>query len=342
MKLYKLVKKKKIKSVTSKLLKNKSDEIISKVIYTGICGSDLSVYLGNHPYKKAPVVLGHEFLGKVQTNGSKIKKLKKNDLITSLPYNYCGNCSFCKKKLTNHCTNKTTPSYKKWNGTFAEYFLSKKNSTYKINKKINLLDGVMMEPFAICNHAINLTANKKIRNILILGAGNTGLATLMLLKIKIEYKKLGVVDIHSSRKSVTKKLGASYFVKYNSKNFLKQISQKTFKEGVDLIFVACDYNKVINDAIKIINPKGTIVIISYFKKSFDIDYNLIVKKEIVIKGSFLSTLGDFKDVERLILKKKLKPRKIISDIYPLKKIKYAFNQMHQHRDNNLKIILKNE
>ena len=78
-----------------------------------------------------------------------------------MPYNYCGNCSFV-KNLTNHCTNKTTPSYKKWNGTFAEYFLSKKNSTYKINKKINLLDGVMMEPFAICNHAINLTVKKKL------------------------------------------------------------------------------------------------------------------------------------------------------------------------------------
>ena len=81
MKSYKLIKKKQIQEVTGKLLKNKPDEIISKVIYTGICGSDLSVYLGKHPYKKAPVVLGHEFLGKVQKKGTKITKLKKMILL---------------------------------------------------------------------------------------------------------------------------------------------------------------------------------------------------------------------------------------------------------------------
>ena len=342
MKSYKLIKKKEIKGVTGKLLKNISDEIISKVIYTGICGSDLSVYLGRHPYKKAPVVLGHEFLGKVQKKGTKIEKLKKNDLITSLPYNYCGKCTYCKKGLTNHCNNKTTPSYKKWDGTFAEYFLSKKNSTYKLNKDINLLDGVMMEPFAISNHAINLILDKRVKNSLILGAGNTGLATLMLSKKNRSFKKIGIVDIHSSRKKIVRELGANYFIKYNPKNFIKEITQTNQKEGVDVIFITCDYKNVINDAINIINPKGTIIIISYFKDNFDIDYNLIVKKEIIIKGSFLSTIKDFKEVEKMILGNKLKPRKIISDIYPLKKIKYAFDQMHHHRNNNLKIILKNE
>jgi len=342
MKSYKLIKKKEIQEVAGKLLKNKQDEIISKVIYTGICGSDLSVYLGKHPYKKAPVVLGHEFLGKVQKKGSKIKNLKKNDLITSLPYNCCGKCMYCKKGLTNHCNKKTTPSYKKWAGTFAEYFLSKKNSTYKLNKKINLLDGVMMEPFAISNHALNLILEKKVKNSLILGAGNTGLATLMLAKNKKCFKKIGIVDVHSSRNKIVRELGAHYFIKYNSKNFIKKTTQTAQKEGIDVIFITCDYKNVINDAIHIINPKGTIIIISYFKDSFDIDYNLIVKKEIIIKGSFLSTIKDFKEVEKMIMVNKLKPRKIISDIYPLKRIKYAFNQMHHHRNNNLKIILKNE
>ena len=193
MKIYKLIRKKKIQEVTNKFIKNKKNEIVSKVIYSGICGSDLSVYLGNHPYKKAPAVLGHEYLGKVEKTGSKIKNFKKGDIITSLPYDYCGKCLNCKKGLTNHCKNKTTPGYKGWNGTFAEYFLSKKNSTYRINKKINFLDGVMIESFAICNHAINLAPDKKVKNILILGAGNTGLATLMLSKSSKQFKKIGIV-----------------------------------------------------------------------------------------------------------------------------------------------------
>ena len=342
MKSYKLVKKNKIQEVTGKLLKNRPDEIISKVIYSGICGSDLSVYLGKHPYKKAPIVLGHEFVGIVKDVGKKIKNVKKEDLITSLPYDYCDKCEYCKKGLTNHCNNKTTPSYKKWNGTFAEYFLSKKNSTYKLNKKINLLDGVMMEPFAISHHAINLILDKKIKSSIILGTGNTGLATLMLAKNSKRFQKIGIVDIHSSRNMIAKEIGADYFIKYSSKDIIKKITKENPKEGIDIIFITCDYENVINDAINIIKPKGTIVIISYFKDNFNIDYNLVVKKEIVIKGSFLSTIEDFQEVEKMILKKKVNPKKIISNIYPLNKIKYALDQMHNNRGNNLKIILKNE
>jgi threonine dehydrogenase-like Zn-dependent dehydrogenase len=200
----------------------------------------------------------------------------------------------------------------------------------------------MIEPFAICSHAIKLIQDKKIQNSLILGAGNTGLATLMLSRSNKRFQKIGVVDIHSSRNKIVKEIGANYFVKYSTKNFTQKILKKNFNEDIDVIFITCDYKNVINDAIKIIKPKGTIIIISYFKDRFNIDYNLIVKKEIIIKGSFLSTIEDFKEVENMIISKKLEPRKIISDIYPFKKIKYAFDQMHNRRENNLKIILKNE
>lgn len=342
MKSYKLIKNKKIAAITKKTLKNGSNEILTKVIYSGVCGSDLSVYLGHHPYKKAPVVLGHEFIGRVIKTGSRIKKLKKNDLVTSLPYDFCSKCKNCKKGLTNHCAYKTTPSYKDWDGTFAEYFVSKNNSTYKLNKNLNYLDAVLIEPFAICNHAINLINKNFFDNTLILGAGNTGLSTLMLAKISKNFRKIGCVDLHKSRKKFVDRLGGDYFVQYSRNNFKQKILRKTNQKDIDLIIITCDYKHVIQDAIDIIKPKGTIVIISYFKKNFMIDYNNIVKKEINIKGSFLSTLKDFKNIEKLILKKKIQPRKIISNIYSFKKTHLAFKKMNLHRNKNVKIILKNE
>jgi L-iditol 2-dehydrogenase len=342
MKYYKLIKKKNIEPVEKKIPVINSSEILTKVLYTGICGSDLSVYLGSHPYKKPPVVLGHEFCGKVIKNGKKIKLKKNKNLVTTLPYNYCNKCKYCKLGQTNHCTNKATPSYKNWNGTFADYFVCRKNSIFELDKKIDQLDAVLMEPFAICNHAINLVNKRKVKNVLILGAGNTGLATLMLARINKKFKKIGCVDVFNSRKSIVKKLGADYFIKYNKFLFAKNISKFTKKEGLDLIFITCDYKNVIDDAIRIINPQGTIIITSYFKSDFKINYNEIVKKEILIQGSFLSTKKDFFQIEKLIKKKSIKPRLIISNIYSFDKIKFAFNQMLKHRDKNLKIVLKNE
>ena len=343
MKFYKLIKKKSIKAIEGRIPKITSNEILTKVLYSGLCGSDLSVYLGSHPYKKPPVVLGHEFCGTIIK--SKVKNiLKKNDknLVTTLPYDYCNKCTQCIKGETNHCSNKTIPSFKTWNGTFADYFVCKKNSIIKLDKHINPLDAVLIEPFAICNHAINLVKKKKIYNTLVLGAGNTGLATLMLTKSNNKFNRIGCVDIYNSRKDIVKKLGANYFVKYNKYELQNKIFKFTKKKGVDVIFITCDYPNVINDAIKIINPKGIIIITSYFKNKFKIDYNEIVKKEILIQGSFLSNKSDFFQVHRLIKKKLIFPRLIISHIYSMRKIKYAFNQMLNHRDKNIKIILKNE
>ena len=179
-------------------------------------------------------------------------------------------------------------------------------------------------------------------NTLILGAGNTGLATLMLAKVNKNFHKIGCVDVHKSRKKFIDKLGGDYFVEYNKNNFKKNILKKTNQKDVDLIIITCDYKHVIKDAIEIIKPKGTIIIISYFKEKFMINYNEIVKKEINLKGSFLSTLKDFKAIEKLILKKKIRPKKIISNIYSFKKTQFAFEKMNLNRNKNVKIILKNE
>ena len=186
-----------------------------------------------------------------------------------------------------------------------QIFFYVKNSTYKIKKNIHHLDAVLIEPFAICNHALNLTPSKKIENVLIFGAGNMGLATLMLSKIKNCFTKIGCMDLYESRKKLIKKLNGDYFIKYGQKNLEKKIPPKIRKKGIDLIFITCDYKDVMNDALKLINPNGTIIIISYFKDKFNIDYNQVVKKEINLKGSFLSTIKDFKEVENLISKKNL-------------------------------------
>lgn len=158
---YRLSKLKKITLIKKKIRKLRKNEILIKVIHTGICGSDISTFLGHHPYKKPPIVCGHETIGKVVDFGSLVKNLKLNDIVTVMPYNPCLKCVKCKNKDFNFCNNKTVPGYKNWDGAFSEYFIAKKESTFKVNNKINLLDAVLLEPMAISNHAMDLIKIKK-------------------------------------------------------------------------------------------------------------------------------------------------------------------------------------
>ncbi len=344
-KSYLLKKKGKISRVVSSLPKLGKEEILVKVIYTGVCGSDLSVYLEKHPYKKPPIVCGHEMVGEVIKFGKNVRNLKQKDIISILPYDPCNKCFNCKLKKFNFCKNKKIPGYNKWNGTFSNFFIARKNSIFKVNKKIKFLDAVLLEPLAISNHAVELIdRNKQTKSCLIIGAGSVGLTILMNLIHNPNIKKIGCIDKYSYKKKITKKIGADYFIKADNKEKIKsKIKKLTKSSGVDLIFLCTSYNNCIDDAIDYINENGQLIIVSYFEeKSMKFNINKMISKEVNIKGSYLSNLENFKKSSKLILNKKIIPSDIISHILPLEKTDKAFKTLLSSNSKTLKVILKNE
>ena len=97
------------------------DELLIKTKYAGICGSDLHSFKGIHPFRKAPVVLGHELSGTIARVGKAVKGFCVGDRVTVMPLVACKNCPQCERGNENVCLNKTVPGIKGWQGTFAEY-----------------------------------------------------------------------------------------------------------------------------------------------------------------------------------------------------------------------------
>ena len=344
-KSYLLKKKGKISIIESSFPKLGKDEILVKVIYTGMCGSDLSVYLEKHPYKKPPIVCGHEMVGEVIKFGKNVTNLKQKDIISILPYDPCNKCSNCKLNKFNFCKRKKIPGYDMWNGTFSNFFIARKNSIFKVNKKIKFLDAVLLEPLAISNHAVELIdRNKETKSCLIIGAGSVGLTVLMNLIHDTNIKTIGCIDKFSYKEKITKKIGADYFIKAdNNKKIKSKIKSLTKSNGIDLIFLCTSYSNCIDDAIEYINENGQLIIVSYFdKKSMKFNINKMISKEVNIKGSYLSNLENFKKSSQLILNKKITPSEIISHILPLEKTDKAFKMLLSSNSKTLKVILKNE
>ena len=127
-------------------LRTGSDELLIETKFAGVCGSDLHSFKGIHPFRKAPVVLGHELAGTVAEIGKGVRGFRVGDPVTVMPLIGYGKCLHCEMGKENICLNKKVPGVGGWEGTFAQYFLSRPSITFKLREKTSLEAGALAEP----------------------------------------------------------------------------------------------------------------------------------------------------------------------------------------------------
>lgn len=157
------------------------DEVLIKIAYCGICGTDLHIIADEAPAAEE-VIPGHEFSGHIEKVGAEVSSLKLSDTVTVDPNIQCGNCPPCKKGQIHFCRN-LKPVGVFVNGGMAEYCLVKGSHVYKIPSSVPLVWGALTEPVSCIVHGWHrLLPLPDNPSILILGAGLIGLLWGLLLK----------------------------------------------------------------------------------------------------------------------------------------------------------------
>ena len=141
------------------------DEILVRVMYAGVCGTDIHSFLGENRFiKNYPIVLGHEFIGEIIKLGNKKSRFKIGDIVTSEPFYVCNKCEYCKRGDYNLCENLVFME-----GAFSYYVIVKEQMTYKIPKNIDLPHAVFIEPLSVALHAMKISKIREGQSILIFG-----------------------------------------------------------------------------------------------------------------------------------------------------------------------------
>jgi L-iditol 2-dehydrogenase len=152
-------------------------DVLIKVKMTGICGSDIHTYKGLHPFRKPPVIIGHEVSGEVVRTGKAVQRIKPGDKVTVEPQAGCGSCEYCLTGHSNYCENRSAPGVKGWYGTMAEYFAAPEHCVFVLPDIVDLEQGVLAEPLAVGIHAARKSNIQLGDKVAILGAGPIGLLT---------------------------------------------------------------------------------------------------------------------------------------------------------------------
>lgn len=266
----------------------KAGQVLIKVKYTGICGSDLPRVNGDtcHFY---PNVLGHEFTGVVEQAGDDVSSVGVGDRVAGVPLIPCLKCEDCQKGNYSLCKHYSFIGSREF-GSFAEYVVVPEKNAVKFSDEVSFEQGAFFEPSTVALHGLNCTDYKGGGAVAILGGGTIGLFTMQWAKI-FGAGKVVVFDISDERLALAKKLGADETVNTMNYDFMKQAMDYTYGKGYDYIFETAGNTVTIKAAFELVGNKGEVSLIGTPTKeiSFSVrEWENLNRKEFHLTGSWMS------------------------------------------------------
>jgi threonine dehydrogenase-like Zn-dependent dehydrogenase len=260
--------------------------VLLRVSQTGICGSEVSAYLGLNELRRPPLIMGHEFSGVVEkTVGGRDEMEGK--LVAVNPLVTCGKCTFCTSGLRNLCPHRQIVGAA-FQGSFAEFVCVPADSCYPVG---NPTDGALAEPLATAMRAVGKCNLAEDDRAMVFGVGIIGLFILKLLRYK-GVKECIVADLNEQRLRTAKASGASHVINMSRKGAVEEMV-KYFDGGVDFSFDAVGVETTRSYCIDVLRSGGKAVFIGNHENTTRIDGNTVVRREIAVEGSYAYTDREF-------------------------------------------------
>lgn len=317
----------------------KYDEVLIKVIFSGICGSDIHAFKGEYN-KQIPLTLGHEFIGIVHEKGDKVTDLTIGDRVVSeTTYEVCEKCVHCLAQEYNLCSQRKGLGTQV-DGSFATFVLAKAERCHKLPDTISNEVAALIEPLACCIHATmektHIHPNEKIA---VFGPGPIGV--LMALVVKSLGAEVTLIGISKDayRLAKAKELGIAQAIDSQTIEWTALLEERTNQLGFDQVFECSGSPQALQQALEIVKKKGIVIQEGLFAKNpVPVDMSLLLNKEIQLIGSRTQKTSSWhKTIEWLQISTiDLSP--VITKILPLDQWEEAFRLAMNGEE--LKVLLK--
>ena len=324
----------------------KDDEVLIRVSYAGICGTDQHIFLGEfHPRTRVPFIPGHEFAGTIVETGADVKAYKTGDRVAVDPIIWCGNCPACQIGHYPACTSLKLIGVD-MNGGFGEYINVPESMLYGIAPEISDIHAGLVEILSIGFHACRRAGVKENDTIVIWGAGKVGQSILQAARTKTN-NTLIMVDILEERLSRAR--GAYpdiHTINAAKEDAVKRIKEITGTKGVDLAFEAVGHFvgipgtvNPLQGCIQSIRGAGVVCTLGLGNEPVPVLMKELIWKEGKIVTSRVSH-GEFAETIENMKKGTLKPDALVSDILHPSEAQKAFLLLQNEPASHLKILFK--
>ncbi|HUC94038.1 MAG TPA: alcohol dehydrogenase catalytic domain-containing protein [Paenibacillus sp.] len=323
-------------------------EMLVKVEACGICAGDIKAYTGapsfwgdetQPAYIKAPMIPGHEFIGRVVELGEGVQGYAPGDRVISEQIVPCWQCRFCNRGQYWMCEKHDLYGFQNnVNGAMAEYMIFTKEAiNYKVPEDMPIEDAILIEPYACSFHAVQRAQIQLGDVVVIAGAGTLGLGMIGAARLAGP-GKLIVLDLNEERLALAKEFGADIVLNPGKTDAVAEIKAMTEGYGCDIYIEATGHPKSVEQGLAMIRKLGRFVEFSVFKDPVTVDWSIIGdRKELDILGSHLGPYC-YPLVIDGIASGKLPTEGVVTHQLPLEQYKEGFELVKSGK-NSLKVVL---
>ena len=320
----------------------KPDEVLVKLEYVGICGSDMHYYetgaIGNYVVEP-PFVLGHEPGGTVVEVGSNVKHLKVGDRVALEPGKTCGKCEFCRSGKYNLCPDVIFFATPPVDGVFQEYVAHEAALCFKLPDNVSTLEGALIEPLAVGFHAANQGGAHAGQTAVVMGAGCIGLVSMMALKAE-GVSKVYVVDVMQKRLDKALELGADGVINAMEVDTVEELMRLTDGAGCDLAIETAGTEITTRQCVHAVKKGATIVCVGYSKTGeMTLPMSLALDKEVRFE-----TVFRYRHIYPMAIDAvaagKVNLKGIVTDIFEFNDIQNAMDRSVADKANIVKAVVK--
>jgi threonine dehydrogenase-like Zn-dependent dehydrogenase len=314
------------------------DEVLIKIRYCGICGSDWGAYIGKYADEAAllPLTIGHEFMGTIAEIGSSVPKtISQGDRVSADICLTCGTCYHCRRGEGLLCSTfrQIGIHTAETSGGYSEYIKVPWKNIYKIPDSVSDYQAAFIEPLTACLHAARNMNLKMASSIAVIGCG-LGIIHGALVKLRGAAPVIIVGD-NAKRLQTAKEICADYTINIKeTPDAVAEVLRITDGIGADYVLEAVGSSKTYEQAFKMLRKGGTL---ESFGICSDDDFASIrpvswVLEEKKVSGSCAGIGNDWGDAIALLQYKRIDPTPLISMIVPLEETEIALKELRENPD----------
>ena len=308
-----------------------AEQVLVKIKRIGICGSDIHVYHGKHPFTSYPVTQGHE------VSGEYVKGFTVGQKITIQPQVVCGECYPCRHGKYNLCEKLKVMGFQT-TGTASEYFAVDAAKVTALPEEMSYDEGAMIEPLAVAVHAVKRAGDVKGMKIAVLGAGPIGILVAQTAK-GLGAESVMITDVSDLRLEKAKECGVDFCVNTRKKDFGDAMLEDFGPDKADVIYDCAGNDITMGQAIKYARKGSSIILVAVFAGMANIDLAVLNDHELDLNTSMMYRNEDYIEAIRLVNENKVLLKPLISKHFAFKDYKAAYEYIDANRETTMKVIM---
>lgn len=315
----------------------KAGEVLIRIMKIGVCGSDIHVWHGKHPFTSYPVTQGHEVSGEIAALGAGVENLEVGQKVTIQPQVVCGKCYPCRQGKYNLCETLKVMGFQT-TGVASEYFAVDAAKVTPLPQEMSFDEGAMIEPLAVAVHAVRKFGDMQGMRVAVLGAGPIGILVAQAAK-GMGAESVLITDISDLRLEKARQCGVDFCVNTREADFGEALVSSFGPDKADVIYDCAGNNVTMGQAIRCARKGSTIILVAVFAGMAEVDLAVLNDHELDLNTTMMYRNEDYLEAIELVRAGKVDLKPLISKHFAFRDYAEAYRYIDENRETTMKVII---